>query len=62
MRVVVDTSVMIDHLRGDARAREVLEAAFDSGDPVLGSALTRTEILAGVRSGERRLLRPCSTA
>jgi len=54
--VVVDTSVLVDHLRGDARARKVLLAAREDGDDLAASVLTRTELLAGVRSRERREL------
>lgn len=56
MTVVVDTSVLVDHLRGDARARNVLLAAREDGDDLAASVLTRTELLAGVRSRERREL------
>jgi hypothetical protein len=52
MTVVVDTSILIDHLRGDRRARDLLARGFDSGQPVAGSVLTRVEVLAGMRSGE----------
>lgn len=52
MTVVVDTSVLIDHLRGNAAAREVLRALSGSGEAMVGTVLTRTEILAGMRSSE----------
>lgn len=52
MTVVVDTSILIDHLRGDSRARAVLSEAVESGQRLAGSVFTRTEILAGMRSGE----------
>ena len=54
MTVVVDTSVLVDHLRGDARARNVLLAARGDGHDLAASVLTRTELLAGVRSPGRR--------
>ena len=50
MTVVVDTSVLIDHLRGDDRARAALTRAQEYG--LAGSVLTQVEILAGVRPGE----------
>ena len=53
MRHIVDTSVLIDHLKGDERARAVLVAAFGDG-AVLGSVPTRTEVIAGMRDKERR--------
>jgi predicted nucleic acid-binding protein len=50
--VVVDTSVLIDHLRDVSGATEALDRAFLSGEHVAGSVLTRSEILAGQRPGE----------
>ena len=52
MTVVVDTSILIDHLRGDSRARFVLAQAIESGQRLVGSALTRAEVLAGMRAKE----------
>lgn len=60
MTTVVDTSVLIDHLRGDDRARRLVGEAVRSGARVAASVLTKVEILAGVRPHEteatRRLL------
>ncbi len=60
MVIVVDTSVLIDHLRRDAAAREALRSAADSGERLAASVLTRVEILAGMQVSEehatRRLL------
>lgn len=50
--IVVDTSVLIDHLRGVDAAREVLIFAVDSGEVIAASVLTRFEILAGMRAAE----------
>jgi len=50
--LVVDTSVLIDHLRGDARAVARLRAAAQAGDDLWSVTPVRTEILAGARSGE----------
>lgn len=52
MTVVVDTSVLIDHLRGRAEARDALRALADSGEAMAGSVLTRTDLLAGMRAAE----------
>ncbi|WP_182378480.1 type II toxin-antitoxin system VapC family toxin [Nocardioides sp. WS12] len=52
MTVVVDTSVLIDHLRGKSEARVALSALVESGEAMVGTVLTRTEILAGMRSSE----------
>ena len=61
MTIVVDTSVLIDHLRGDERAHRTLRAAADDGERLVASVVTRVEILAGMRADEetstRRLMR-----
>jgi predicted nucleic acid-binding protein len=53
MTLVVDTSVLIDHLRGDRRARGALRAAAERGTRIVGSVLTRSEIVSGMRDEER---------
>ena len=53
MTVVVDTSVLIDHLRGLDDARQVLADLVDADEHLAGSVLTRMEIHAGARSSER---------
>ncbi len=52
MKVVVDTSVLIDHLRGDARAATVLRQRIEVGDELWSVTPVRTEILAGMRPRE----------
>ena len=52
MAILVDTSVLIDHLRGSAAARAALTDAFTSGQQVMASVLTTVEVLAGVRPAE----------
>lgn len=52
--IVVDTSILIDHLRGRPQAREVLVAARSSGRRVWSSVVVRMELLGGMRSDERR--------
>ncbi len=60
MTVVVDTSVVIDVLRGEAAAAAVLRGARASG-PLHASEVTRLEVLTGMRAREegatRALLR-----
>lgn len=60
MTIVVDTSVLIDHLRGDERAHRTLRAAADEGERLVASVVTKVEILAGMRADEetrtRRLM------
>jgi len=52
VNVVVDTSVLIDHLRGDVRALEALLRAVRDGDELWSVSVVRTEVLVGVRNGE----------
>jgi len=51
--VLVDTPVIIDHLRNDARAVSLLTDLFREHDRVWAATPTRTEILAGIRSRKR---------
>jgi predicted nucleic acid-binding protein len=50
--LLIDTSVLIDHLRGDERAVTRLRTAVRAGDELWSVTVVRTEVLAGVRSGE----------
>lgn len=50
---LVDTSVAIDHLRGDAAATGVLTEALRRGERLVASELTRFELLLGARDDER---------
>jgi len=51
MTVVVDTSVLIDLLRGRLEAQRLLREARDDG-PLHASEVTRLEVLAGMRPAE----------
>lgn len=51
MTVVVDTSILIDVLRGEQAAAAVLREARDTG-PLHASEVTRLEVLAGMRARE----------
>lgn len=53
MTVLVDTPVIVDHLRGDARAARVMADLFAREERVWAAAPTRTEIIAGLRPHER---------
>jgi predicted nucleic acid-binding protein len=57
MTVLVDTSVLIDHLRGDHAARDALAEAVARGDRLAASVVVKVEILAGMRPEEERLTR-----
>jgi predicted nucleic acid-binding protein len=54
---LVDTSILIDHLRGRVEARALLEAEMAAGEPLFGSVLSKAEVLAGVRKGEEEATR-----
>ena len=51
MTVLVDTSVLIDHLRGHPAAVRLLTRHRAQG-PLHASEITRLEVLAGMRRGE----------
>lgn len=51
MSVLVDTSVLIDVLRGEIAAAEILREARTAG-PLHASEVTRLEVLAGMRPRE----------
>lgn len=53
MRLVLDTSVLIDHLRGRPKAAtEVIPRAIERGDELWSVQVVRAEVLAGMRPGE----------
>jgi predicted nucleic acid-binding protein len=60
MTIVIDTSVLIDHLRGVEGARDSLRNAAKTGERLASSVMTKIEVLAGMRADEepatRRLL------
>ncbi len=53
MNLLLDTSVLVDHLRNDARAVDMLLAANERDDQLWASVITRAELLGGMRSPER---------
>lgn len=56
MTTLVDTCVLIDVLRGRAPANDALQQLADRDERLVGSVLTRTEIIAGARTGEERTI------
>jgi predicted nucleic acid-binding protein len=52
--IVLDTSVIIDNLRDRDGAGDVIDAALDAGHTLAASLLTKVELLAGMRSHERK--------
>ena len=61
MSAFVDTSVLVDYLRGHPRAAAVLEERRASG-PLHASEITRLEILAGMRTSEEDATRALLSA
>lgn len=58
MRMVVDTSVLIDHLRGRPEAAvELVPKALGRGDEVWSSYVVRAELLSGMRAEEEQATR-----
>ena len=55
MKLVVDTSVMIDHLRGHAPAVDLLKRSVADGHELWSISVVRTEVLLGPRPGEESL-------
>lgn len=53
---MVDTSVLIDHLRGNVEAKAVLEYERRLA-PLHASEITRLEVLAGMRPNEEKATR-----
>jgi predicted nucleic acid-binding protein len=51
MTALVDTSVVIDYLRGHVEARRILDQERTNG-PLHASEMTRLEVLAGMRPKE----------
>jgi predicted nucleic acid-binding protein len=49
---LIDTTVAIDHLRGEPAAVDLLAALIGNGEEVVASELVRFELLAGVRDKE----------
>jgi predicted nucleic acid-binding protein len=53
MRLLLDTSILIDHLRGrPPRATRLIPDAIARGDELWSSEIVRAELLAGMRAGE----------
>jgi predicted nucleic acid-binding protein len=52
--ILVDSDVLIDHLRGERAARDWLVASRQSSGPLAISVVSLTEIAGGMRPPERR--------
>jgi hypothetical protein len=53
---LLDTSVVVDHLRGYPPATALLERWVSDDEPMMASELTRFELLTGLRPGEEPAL------
>lgn len=49
---LVDTTIAVDHLRGEPAATELLSSLTDAGVDLVASELVRFELMAGVRNQE----------
>lgn len=61
MSALVDTSVLIDYLRGDQAAADLLERERAAA-PLHASEITRLELLAGMRTAEEDATRSLLSA
>ena len=61
MTVIVDTSILIDFLRGDSRASEAMRR-WRYGGELHASEITRLEVLAGMRPSEEAQTRATLSA
>lgn len=52
MRYVIDTTVLVRHLRRDGRAIRLFETLVEENHELWGAPVSRTEILAGMRPDE----------
>jgi predicted nucleic acid-binding protein len=58
MRLVLDTSILIDHLRGRPKAAtEIIPRAIARGDELWSAQVVRAEVLAGMRAAEEAATR-----
>ena len=54
---LIDSDILIDHLRGRVEARDFIRGCLAGEDPPLCSVVTHAELLAGMRSDEESQLR-----
>ena len=55
--IILDTSVLIDQLRGNRAVVAMIDEHLASGDQMGASLVTKVELIAGMRSHERRSVR-----
>lgn len=49
---LIDTTIAVDHLRGEPAAAVLLAELINNGEEIAASELVRFELLAGVRESE----------
>jgi predicted nucleic acid-binding protein len=54
VKLLADTSILIDHLRGEPRAVQLLADTVSRGDELWSATVVRTEVLAGMRPRETK--------
>jgi predicted nucleic acid-binding protein len=59
---LVDTSVAVDHLRGEPAATDLLRQLVDEEETLVASEITRFELVAGARDRELAALEQFFTA
>lgn len=52
--LLVDTAIMIDHLRGREEATTYLSSLFQRGERLFASTICKAEVLAGMREAEEK--------
>lgn len=57
---LIDTTIAVDHLRGEPAAAVLLAELINNGEEIAASELVRFELLAGVRKANSRRSRPSS--
>ncbi len=55
--IVLDTCILIDHLRDVDEAADAVDAALEAGETLAASVVTKVELLTGMRSHERKATR-----
>jgi hypothetical protein len=55
--IVLDTSVLVDHLRDHPSVADIIDDRLGAGERISSSVLTKVELIAGMRSHERRSVR-----
>jgi len=55
--VLIDTNILVDHLRGNAAAVSFLSGLIDKRQTAYCSTITRIELLAGMRTNEEKAIR-----